>query len=53
MVSLGVLKEAHELGYRNFWLQPGAENKTVVDFGKSLTDSNFIHSGPCVLVELK
>ncbi|KAG5175258.1 CoA-binding domain protein, partial [Tribonema minus] len=50
-VTLGVVQQAHELGLRKLWLQPGAESEEVVALAAAL-GMELIYGGPCVLVEL-
>ena len=51
-ITLGILKTAKELGVPALWLQPGAEDATVVDFIKEAEmDDRVIYGGPCILVE--
>lgn len=50
-VSKKVVEEGWNLGFRKFWLQPGAEGPEVLEFVKE-KQLSVIHSGPCVLVEL-
>jgi len=33
-VTMSILEQARDLGHRNVWVQPGAENDQVVDFLK-------------------
>ena len=35
--GLSVLKDAHELGITNVWLQPGAESETLVNLAEELS----------------
>eukprot|EP00924_Labyrinthula_sp_SR-Ha-C_P004503 snap_masked-scaffold_1-processed-gene-2.28-mRNA-1 protein AED:0.02 eAED:0.02 QI:0/-1/0/1/-1/1/1/0/140 len=50
-ISEKVIEEANNLGVKNIWLQPGAENADCVQLGEKY-GLNLIHSGPCVLVEI-
>mmetsp|Transcript_420 Transcript_420/g.523 ORF Transcript_420/g.523 Transcript_420/m.523 type:complete len:141 (+) Transcript_420:171-593(+) len=50
-VTLNVIKEAHELGFKNIWLQPGAESPQVIAEASKLGQS-IIYGGPCILVSL-
>mmetsp|Transcript_14191 Transcript_14191/g.25391 ORF Transcript_14191/g.25391 Transcript_14191/m.25391 type:complete len:158 (-) Transcript_14191:212-685(-) len=50
--SLGVVQNAYELGFRRFWLQPGAESKEVLEEASKLEGIELIAGGPCVLVSL-
>ena len=47
--TLGVLKKAKELGYRNVWVQPGAESPEVMSF---LTEHDFNYlANACIMVQ--
>ena len=48
-VTLEVLKKAKELGIQKIWLQPGAEDKAVLDYARD-AELDIIAGGPCVLV---
>ncbi|KAG6866392.1 hypothetical protein C0991_004676 [Blastosporella zonata] len=50
-ITLAVLKKAKDLGVPSYWIQPGAEDESVLEFIKEndLTD-RVIHGGPCILV---
>ncbi|KAG2195216.1 hypothetical protein INT46_010783 [Mucor plumbeus] len=51
-VTLGVLKEAKNLGMKEVWIQPGAEDQKVIDFAKeNESEMNIILGGPCILVK--
>ncbi len=50
--TLDVLKEARALGFKRFWLQPGAENADVVKEAATWKDVSVIAGGPCVLVSI-
>ncbi|KAI9276188.1 CoA-binding protein [Sporodiniella umbellata] len=50
-VTLNVLRDAKRLGFKSIWIQPGAEDKSVVDFINEEKDLEVIHSGPCLLVK--
>ncbi|KAK1231698.1 hypothetical protein PQX77_005184 [Marasmius sp. AFHP31] len=51
-VTLEVLKKANELKIPSIWLQPGAEDATVIDFiNNSDLKGKVVYGGPCVLVE--
>jgi len=50
-VTLGILKQAKELGVRSLWLQPGAEDEDVKDYIKEHLSDRAIYGGPCILVE--
>ncbi|KAI0358631.1 NAD-P-binding protein [Trametes cingulata] len=51
-VTLGILEQAKALDVPALWLQPGAEDETVVTYIKEngLQD-RVIYGGPCILVE--
>ncbi|KAI0694992.1 NAD-P-binding protein [Cerioporus squamosus] len=51
-ITLGILEKAKELNVPALWLQPGAEDETVVSYIKEngLADK-VIYGGPCILVE--
>ncbi|MEM7475275.1 MAG: CoA-binding protein [Planctomycetota bacterium] len=51
VVTERVLREAHDLGIHNVWLQPGAESETAILFAQE-AGMNLIASGPCLLVQL-
>ena len=52
-ISILVIQNALSLGIKNIWLQPGAENESVISLLKAnVSRCNFLVSGPCVLVEL-
>ncbi|GBG26511.1 CoA-binding domain protein [Hondaea fermentalgiana] len=46
-----VIEKAAKLGFTKLWLQPGAENKDVLDKLASM-DVEYLAGGPCVLVSL-
>lgn len=48
-ITLQILEEAAELGIHRLWLQPGAEDKAVLQTADRLGLS-LIASGPCLLV---
>ncbi len=50
--TLDVLKEARALGFKRFWLQPGAENADVLQEALTWKDVSVISGGPCVLVSI-
>ncbi|MCB9834008.1 MAG: CoA-binding protein [Planctomycetes bacterium] len=50
-VTLKVLEEAHDLGIRRIWLQPGAESPAVATRAEEL-GLELIAGGPCLLVVL-
>ena len=47
--TLGVLKKAGELGYRNVWVQPGAESPEVMAYLTS-HDFNYL-ANSCIMVQ--
>ncbi|ORZ14799.1 NAD(P)-binding protein, partial [Absidia repens] len=49
-ITLQVLKDCQRLGISKIWLQPGAENKQVLDTAQEL-DLKIIAGGPCILVD--
>ncbi|KAI8335899.1 CoA-binding protein [Chlamydoabsidia padenii] len=49
-ITLQVLKDCKRLGISNIWLQPGAENKQVLDYGRE-SGLHVIAGGPCILVD--
>lgn len=49
--SLELIKQAKGLGIKNFWLQEGAENQEIIDFGKA-NELNII-TEHCIMVQLK
>ncbi|KAI9490409.1 CoA-binding protein [Zychaea mexicana] len=49
-VTLQVLKQAKELGIEKIWLQPGAEDKDVMDYARE-AGLDIIAGGPCILVQ--
>uniref|UniRef100_A0A0G4IAL0 CoA-binding domain-containing protein n=1 Tax=Chromera velia CCMP2878 TaxID=1169474 RepID=A0A0G4IAL0_9ALVE len=46
-----VVKEALSLGFKSFWMQPGAEENEAIEAADS-AGALVISGGPCVLVEL-
>jgi predicted CoA-binding protein len=47
--TLAVLKKADELGYRNVWVQPGAESPEVMQY---LTERDFNYlANSCIMVQ--
>ena len=51
-VTLGVLEQAKTLNVPALWLQPGAEDESVVNYIKENgLESKVIYGGPCILVE--
>lgn len=49
-VTLSVLKECAELGLRNVWVQPGAEDEAVLGYLEE-GDFDYRAGGPCIMVE--
>ncbi|KAH8806918.1 NAD(P)-binding protein [Flagelloscypha sp. PMI_526] len=49
-ITLDILKTSKELGIRSFWLQPGAEDETVISYIKE-NGLDAIWGGPCILVQ--
>ncbi len=48
-VTLGVLRSAEALGYRNVWVQPGAESPEVMAY---LTEHDFNYlANACIMVQ--
>lgn len=50
-ISRQVVGEALELGVRNFWMQPGAEDDEAIEMAEK-AGANVIAKGPCMLVTL-
>jgi predicted CoA-binding protein len=50
-ITLGVLEEAAALGIAHLWLQPGAEDRSVLARAQEL-GLDLIAGGPCLLVVL-
>ena len=51
-VTLSILRSAKDLSIPALWLQPGAEDATVVDFVKTNgLEGRVIYGGPCILVQ--
>ncbi|EMD33784.1 hypothetical protein CERSUDRAFT_56617 [Gelatoporia subvermispora B] len=51
-ITLGILEQAKALGVPAVWLQPGAEDETVVSYIKENgLEEKAIYGGPCILVE--
>ena len=50
-VSMSVIEQGQKLGFKRFWLQPGAESKEILskEWGE---DVQVIAGGPCVLVSI-
>ena len=51
-ITLGLLEQAKALGIPSLWLQPGADDETIINFiqENGLADK-VIYGGPCVLRE--
>ncbi|KAF8198072.1 NAD-P-binding protein [Pholiota molesta] len=51
-VTLSILEKAKELSVPSLWLQPGAEDETVIKYIKDNNlEDRVIYGGPCILVE--
>ncbi|KAF9267901.1 NAD(P)-binding protein [Marasmius fiardii PR-910] len=52
VITLQILEKAKELSVPSIWLQPGAEDASVIDFinNNDLKDK-VIYGGPCILIE--
>ena len=51
-ITLGLLEQAKALNIPAMWLQPGAEDETVISYIKENgLEGRAIYGGPCVLVE--
>ncbi|KAF8813894.1 NAD(P)-binding protein [Phlegmacium glaucopus] len=51
-ITLGILEQAKELSIPSLWLQPGAEDETVIKYIKeSGLSDRVIFGGPCILVD--
>ncbi|TDL24286.1 NAD-P-binding protein, partial [Rickenella mellea] len=51
-ITLGILEKAKELGVPALWLQPGAEDETVIKYIKeSGMEDKVIYGGPCILTQ--
>ncbi|KAG1137454.1 hypothetical protein G6F64_010269 [Rhizopus arrhizus] len=50
-ITLNVLQEAKELGFKYIWIQPGAEDHDVAEYVKNQSDLHVILGGPCLLVQ--
>lgn len=51
-ITMSVMDGAVELGFKKFWLQPGAESTAVMDKYATFEGIEVIAGGPCLLVEL-
>jgi len=51
VVTEKIVAEAIELGVKNLWMQPGADNPAAVEKAEA-AGLNVIYGGPCLLVEL-
>jgi predicted CoA-binding protein len=49
-VTLALLEEAAALGYTAVWIQPGAEDRAVLDYLRA-GDFSYLAGGPCIMVE--
>ena len=50
-VTLELLEQAKALSIPALWLQPGAEDETVVKYIRENLADKAIYGGPCILVE--
>lgn len=51
-VALSVLHECSQLGLRNVWVQPGAEDDAVLEYlGEG--DFSYVAGGRCIMVETR
>ncbi|KAF8236035.1 NAD(P)-binding protein [Tricholoma matsutake] len=50
-VTLSLLQQAKELSVPALWLQPGAEDDTVIEYVEQNLADRVIYGGPCILVE--
>ncbi|KAJ7288391.1 CoA-binding protein [Mycena rebaudengoi] len=51
-VTLSILKSAVPLGVPAFWIQPGAEDESVISWVKDNgLENRVIYGGPCLLME--
>jgi predicted CoA-binding protein len=51
-VTLQVLKDAKRIGIQYVWIQPGGEDKAVIDYVNDHKSSLYvILGGPCILVD--
>jgi predicted CoA-binding protein len=51
-VALKVLHQCAEMGLRNVWVQPGAEDGAVLDYLRG-GDFEYVAEGPCIMVETR
>jgi len=49
LIGIDVVKNAHEIGINNIWLQPGAQNNKIVEYAK-LNGINLIYN-QCFMVD--
>lgn len=50
-VTLQVLQDAKQLGFKYVWIQPGAEDNAVKGYVTQNSDLKVILGGPCLLVD--
>ncbi|KAL4207645.1 hypothetical protein CU097_001146, partial [Rhizopus azygosporus] len=50
-VTLQVLQDAKQLGFKYIWIQPGAEDNAVKGYVAQNSDLKVILGGPCLLVD--
>ncbi|KAG2236456.1 CoA-binding protein [Thamnidium elegans] len=51
-ITLKVLENAKNIGIKNIWIQPGAEDEAVIQFVNNNKSSlSVIFGGPCILVD--
>lgn len=48
-LGIKILKEAIDLGFDNFWFQPGAESPEIVDLLKN-SKKHYLTDGSCIMV---
>jgi predicted CoA-binding protein len=51
-VTEKVVEQANQLGIKNIWMQPGAENARAIELAEQ-AGANVIADGPCILVTLR
>jgi predicted CoA-binding protein len=51
-VTKKVVEQALQLGIKNIWMQPGAEDQAAIESAKA-AGANVIAHGPCILVSLR
>ncbi|MCE9500163.1 MAG: CoA-binding protein, partial [Leptospira sp.] len=50
-IGMEIIKKVADLGYDNFWLQPGAESDEIINFLESKKKNYLANS--CVMVETR